>query len=151
METERNKELNDAPRLRGMKGEIPFTVPDGYFISLSTRIQDKINVPKQKPVLAKLFEPLQHPVFAYAAITCVLLICAGVYFYEKQNPVVLKQTAEVNISADDLYNSEMFNDYDEATLVELLASNSITTPKATVIEDYLIDSNTDETEIINAL
>lgn len=151
METERNDELKDAPGLRGMKKENPFTVPEGYFDSLSARIQDRINAPQPKTVWEKLFQPLQRPAFAYASITVAMLICAGVYFNQKQNPVATKQVADVNITADDIYNSGIIYEYDESILTEVLAANTNTQQSSTEVEDYLIDSNTDESELINAL
>ena len=152
MGTEYDDELKDAPRLRGMKGENPFTVPDGYFDSLSSRIQDKLNAPKQKTVWEKLVQPLQRPVFAYSIISMVMLICAGVYFIQKKEQTIHpKQMAIINITTDDLYNSDVMNDMDETTLEEALAVGANTNQASNEEEDYLIESNTDESELVNAL
>lgn len=144
-------ELKNAPGLRGMKRENPFTVPDGYFDTLSSRIRDRINAPQPKTVWEKLFQPLQRPAFAYTCITIAMLICAGVYFNQKPNPVTTKQVAEVNITVNDIYNSGIIYEYDESTLTEVLAANTSTQQTSTEVEDYLIDSNTDESDLINAL
>ncbi len=144
-------ELKDAPGLRGMKRENPFTVPDGYFDTLSSRIQDQINAPQPKSIWEKLLLPLQRPAFAYATITIVMFICAGVYFSQKKNDVATPQVAEINITADDIYNSGIIYEYDEITLTELLAANINTKQSSTELEDYLIDSNTDESDLINEL
>lgn len=147
----KNDELKNAPRLQEMNGENPFTVPDGYFDSLSARIKDRINAPKPKTVWEKLFEPLQRPAFAYASITLVMLFCVGVYFYQKQTPLPVKQFAEANISTEDLYNAGMISDFDEYTLIEVLVAKANSQKATTEIEDYLIDANTDEYDLINAL
>lgn len=150
METEYNDELKNAPRLRGMKRENPFTVPDGYFDSLSSRIQDKINAPQPKTVWDKLFQPLQRPLFAYSMITMVMLICVGVYFNQREQTLTVKQMAMATITADDLYNSGELNDMDESTLADAIPATT-TTQSSTEAEDYLIDTNTDESDLMNAL
>jgi len=152
MKTELNDELKNAPHLQEMKGTNPFTVPDGYFESLSTRIQDRINAPKQKTIWEKLIQPLQTPVFAYSTITLVMLMCAGVYLNQKEHALPVKQMAFVNVTADDVYNSDEINDIDETTLVEALDVIPSTTQVSNQEEeDYLINSDTDESELINAL
>ncbi len=144
-------ELKDAPGLRGMKRENPFTVPHGYFDSLSSRIQDRINAPQAISIWEKLLLPLQRPAFAYVTITIAMLICASVYFTQKKNNVATPQVAEVNITADDIYNSGIIYEYDENTLTEVLAANTSTKQSSTELEDYLIDINTDESDLINEL
>ena len=117
---------------------------------MSSRIQDKINAPKQKTVWEKLVEPLQTQVFAYSTITLVMLICAGVYFNQKEQTLPVKQLALITISADDLYNSDEMNEMDETTLADAVPT-TIATQSSTEAEDYLMDANTDEADIMNAL
>ena len=152
MQTEYDDELKNAPSLRGMKGKNSFTVPDGYFDSLSSRIQDKINAPQPKTVWEKLLMPLQRPVFAYATITIAVVSYAVVYF--SQTPVVTKQIAETSITADDIYDSNIITDYDETLLAEALIITSDEKHSETSaqqdVDDYLMDNNTDELELINA-
>ena len=95
MKTEIQDELKNAPHLQELKGTNSFTVPDGYFESLSSRIQDKINAPQPLSVWGKLFQPLQRPAFAYTTITAAVLIYAGVYFNQKQKTVNTNQVAEI--------------------------------------------------------
>ncbi len=151
MKAEREDELRNAPGLRGMKSANPFEVPEGYFDSLSARIQDKLNTPKPITLWEKLVEPLQRPAFAYATISLVVLIFAGVYFYQKQNPLPAKQMSEASVSMEDLYSSGIIDEYDENTLIEVLALNSSEKSAATEMDDYLIDENTSETDFINEL
>ena len=150
MEPERNDDLKNAPGLREMDRKNPFIVPEGYFETLSSRIQDKINAPQSKSVWDKLFQPLQRPTFAYASITIAMLICAGVYFNQKQNRIPAKQIADATINADDIYDSDLIYDYDENTLAELY-TNSNKQQTSTETEDYLIDANADESDLIDAL
>lgn len=76
LENKPNNWQEKAPTLAGMEKKNPFLVPDGYFESLSTRIQSRVAAPQVKRMW-----PLW---LNYAAAACITL-ALGITLYVNLN------------------------------------------------------------------
>jgi hypothetical protein len=80
----------------------PFTVPEGYFDQLTSRVMSQ--VPEEKPRMAIVRQ--LRPVLYAAACLCLFVIGAGIYFHsmeEEQNPLI---SAATEVTASDNYVDE---------------------------------------------
>jgi len=130
-----------APQLEKLGKENPFSVPENYFDTFPTEVQEKILKTKRKQVYPGFYG---LPRLAFAGLTALLLLLAAYFF-------LLNDTSqELNGFADeayfdpqlewyaeyqaDVYYDILFDDHDEQE--ELFSQSS---PEDQIEMDYLID------------
>jgi hypothetical protein len=140
---------NDAPKLHSMDKKNPFVVPEHYFETLSSRIQDRITLENKQPQWIKILKSLLLPKVAIPALACCLMLGIGIKYLVK--PAAVTVTEETAITYDELNSTEYINMLDEEQIVTAIAEQKEATTTTTEIEDYLIENNVDESELISAL
>ena len=148
---EREKELKDAPTLRNLPTSDFFTAPEGYFDSLSSKIQDRIQENKSKTYIIPVFRP------AFVGISFTLMIiCISLLYFNSINKKAEYQAQKEATSLDEIIESGYYLNFEEAVLAETLCdmpSKSDTTQLNTQdqeLENYLIQS-INETTLLNEL
>lgn len=148
---EREIELKDAPTLRNLPTSDFFNAPDGYFDSLSSKIQDRIQENKSKTYIIPIFRP------AFVGISFTLMIiCISLLYINSINKNAAYQVQQETPSLDEIIDSGYYLDFEEAVLAETLCdmpSKSDTTQLNTQdleLENYLIQSM-NETTLLNEL
>ncbi len=137
-----------APVLFSIKKENPFQVPDNYFESLPSIIQERCiaSQPVRKPWYTFLLKPKISLSLGFALV----LLVAGINFTNLNNttptaPQPLSQTDQAGFEVEDI---------DENILVDMIASTPAL-PKQetenTPEEEYLIDHNIELSQLINEL
>ena len=149
--TERENELKDAPTLRALPTSDFFNAPDGYFDSLSSKIQDRIQENKSKTYIIPIFRP------AFVGISFTLMIiCISLLYFNSINKKAEYQVQQEVPSLDEIIDSGYYLDFEEAVLAETLCdlpSKGDTTQLNTQdleLENYLIQSM-NETTLLNEL
>lgn len=142
---------NEAPKLFGLDKKNPFEVPDGFFDSFSSNVQDKIAAQKKKSVWNLIFETVVKPKIAIPVLASVCLLTVGIKFIYM--PATIINTDEATITYSDLSQSIYLADIDESVLTDALYSTSATTNSTskTEIENYLIENNIDVNDLEKAL
>ena len=139
----------DAPKLSSMDKRNPFVVPEQYFETLSSRIQDQIASENKHPQWITFLKSLLLPKVAIPAIACCLLLGVGLKFLKK--PEVTNTNSKGTLTFDELSETDFVNYIDEEQIIiEIEQQKSVTTNNSE-IEDYLIENNIDESELIKAL
>ena len=131
---ERDNELKDAPTLMAIAPSNFFNAPDGYFDSLSSKIQDRIQENKSKTY----FIPIFRPAFVGISFT-LLIICISLLYFNSIN-----KKAEYQVQQEEDVLAEILCD---------IPSKSDTTQLNTQdleLENYLIQSM-NETTLLNEL
>ena len=148
---ERENELKDAPTLRNLPTSDFFNAPDGYFDSLSSNIQDRIQENKSKTYIIPIFRP------AFVGISFTLMIiCISLLYFNSINKKAEYQAQQEAPSLDEIIDSGYYIDFEEAVLAETLCdmpSKSDTTQlnnQDLELENYLIQSM-NETTLLNEL
>lgn len=145
----REEELKDAPLLRSLQNGKGFDAPDGYFDSLTSSIQDKIN----KPAPSGVFN--LRPIFTTLSLGG-LAILLFILLQKNTDPTVptAPQISETEITSDDIIASGYYTEIDESLIAESFAEPSISDeapiPSDSGMEEYLLESSSEE-ELINAL
>ena len=150
-DNEWDDELKDAPNLRKAADQKSFDVPEGYFENLSSTIMDKIAAGEvgegKVAVIRPLFSvrKLLIPALAVAAIVLAFFIFGKLNQQESKSEVV------VNVNMEELYNAELVDNLDEGQLMDALAELTVDTAtvKTRELENYLIESSTDDILINN--
>ncbi len=149
--TERENELKDAPTLRVIAPSDFFNAPDGYFDSLSSKIQDRIQENKSKTYIIPIFRP------AFVGISFTLMIiCISLLYFNSINKKAEYQSQQEAPSLDEIIDSGYYLHFEEAVLAETLCdmpSKSDTTQlnaQDLELENYLIQSM-NETTLLNEL
>ena len=134
------EELNDTPELQRHPGELPFEVPEGYFDSFVVNVQNKIANQNSRGFLSIFFSrKVLIPAFATVAIAILIFI------------VNMDREVEdkyISMNYDEIVNSGLVNDLDEALLSEYAFESTVTSVSEEEI--YLIES-TNEEILINEL
>jgi len=157
---EHEQNLTDiAPLLSSVKKENPFIVPENYFEELPAIVQAKC-IEHEKPspsIIDLLLGYLLKPQYAFAMITVVLLIVAGIYLYKPVHKCMEDlETQLANLSTNQtlLYIDEYIDDYDEYLLAEAYlestANESTSQEDPDQLEEYIIN-HIDETLIMEEL
>lgn len=147
---EREKELQDAPLLRSAGAADFFKAPDGYFDTLSSTIQDRIQETKKTFII-----PVFRPAFAGFSFA-LLIICVAIYFVGSLQHKNQFQAQQETPSIDAIIESGYYIDMDESLISEALCEMPIkndTTQQYQQdqeLENYLIQS-LNETTLINEL
>jgi len=140
------EELKDAPLLHSLKKSEVFAAPDGYFDQLSSNIQDRINA--KRPSVPQIF---WKPVLAG---TSLALIISAVYLITPSStpqPKVQNSIGELQLSTDDLINSNYYQELEEDLLAEaLIAPENESSLKESNLENYLLENSSEE-ELLNEL
>ncbi|MEO8148466.1 MAG: hypothetical protein ABI723_12550 [Bacteroidia bacterium] len=146
----------DAPKLFGMEKKNPFEVPDGFFDSFSSKIQDKIAAEKKQSVWSLIYQNITRPKVAIPVLASVCIIVVGIKFL--YTPGSINRNDEVAITYNDLSQSAYLDDIDESVLTDALNqttstvnSDSKTESDSYRIENYLIENNIDVTDLENEL
>ncbi len=148
---ERDNELKDAPTLMAIAPSNFFNAPDGYFDSLSSKIQDRIQENKSKTY----FIPIFRPAFVGISFT-LLIICISLLYFNSINKKAEYQVQQEAPSLDEIIDSGYYIHFEEDVLAEILCdipSKSDTTQLNTQdleLENYLIQSM-NETTLLNEL
>ncbi|MBL0342816.1 MAG: hypothetical protein IPP71_19155 [Bacteroidetes bacterium] len=131
-----------------------FLTPDNYFEKLPLEISDKIQSGKTLQGKFGLVQNHLNRRLLTAFMVLVVTIAGGILYWNKtQNP----NQSETVLSYEDLINSDFVSELDESMLVDAYMSETINTDEDlnevdnTILEDYLIENNTDITLIINDL
>ncbi|MBK9638549.1 MAG: hypothetical protein IPO63_12320 [Bacteroidetes bacterium] len=148
---ERERELKDAPTLRNLPTSNFFNAPDGYFDSLSSKIQDRIQENKSKTYIIPIFRP------AFVGISFTLMIiCISLLYFNSINKKVDYQAQQETPSLEEIIDSGYYLHFEEAVLAETLCdlpnkgdSIQLSTQEAE-LENYLIQSM-NETTLLNEL
>lgn len=149
---------NDAPELFSMDKKNPFSVPEHYFETLSSRIQDRIALENKQPRWIQIAKSLLLPKVAIPALACCLMLGIGTKYLLKPTPITT--TDEIAFTYNELTSTEYLNQLEVEQIITALAETQTaataevtTTDGATVteIENYLIDNNISESELIKAL
>lgn len=136
-------ELRETNHLQSLSRKEPFKAPNGYFDSLTSKIQDKLN---QDQNLVNANVNAKRPVFILAILLTVC-ISAGISFYliNSNNP----HPKEIACTYDDMIESGYYSEFDESALSEkYLACQPSNVNDDKAIEDYLIN-NSDESLLTN--
>lgn len=143
---------NEAPKLFSMEKKNPFIVPDNYFDSLTSKIQDRIAAEKKESFWSVLIKTVIQPKFAVPVLASVCLVVVGIRFL--YHPASITPPAQVAVTYEDLSKSDYINDIDEHVFVEALNKNAGNATSATTnadIENYLIENNIEEGDLVKAL
>ncbi|HEX8515825.1 MAG TPA: hypothetical protein VF868_06465 [Bacteroidia bacterium] len=131
----------EAPILSSIPKYNPFGLPAGYFDELPAVIQERTINTAQKPTVIDWLKMIFRPNFALPVMCVLLLAFSGIFYLNKNTDVKPAFTEEMSIE-DEL------KDIDESTLIDALASVSITDsesdPENELIKDYLLDNNLEE-------
>jgi hypothetical protein len=148
---EREKELKDAPTLRNLPTSDFFNAPEGYFDSLSSNINDRIQENKSKTYIIPVFRP------AFVGISFTLMIiCISLLYFNSINSKTDNQVQQESPSLDEIIESGYYLNFEEAVLAETLIdlpskgdSLQLNTQDQE-LENYLIQSM-NETTLLNEL
>jgi hypothetical protein len=153
MKTEYNDDdlRKEAPKLFGMDKKNPFEVPDGFFDTFSSKVQDKIAAEKKKTIWSVIFETVIKPKIAIPVLASLCLVAVGIKIMYRP-PTVINYN-ETAITYNDLSQSDYLTDIDESILMDALntATNKSNTSSKTEIENYLIENNIDVNDLANEL
>ena len=136
-------EISDLKHLKSYSKKEPFNAPEGYFDTLTSKIQDRLS--NERFILSEEVKA-KRPIFIFATILTVC-ISAGIFFFmiNANKP----QQQEVACSYEDLIESGYYIEMDENAIAEkLIATNPINSKEDQAIEDYLIN-NSDESLLTN--
>lgn len=147
MKTEDNLEHN----LQGFSKEHPFKAPDGYFDHFPTKITSRIAEQKSNSrfFLQSFLKPI--PVFASAAVLVVVGFIAFNFSSSPNKPLTQEEITEYIYQEGII---EEFTDDDILEYAELSTTNTDTSSnnsEVETIQDYLLDQELDESDIINEL
>ncbi len=165
MKNKKNEHINfedSIPELNKIKKENPFAVPEGYFDSLPTSIQEKIESHSHKlSIFEQILTLFKQPKYSVTAVLTIAILIVVMFVFikpsEKETPFFS------DITIDDIINEypEFIYDLDESTIIEILYAengqdtydffeNDIYTDTTITDDDiieYLEDENV-ETELI---
>ena len=151
--------IQSRARLEALKKENTFAVPADYFDELPALIQDRLQAKSARVSLLEKLQWFIRPRFAVPAAAIIIGIFAGIYYFsanvENTNTLSAyhpaKAAAEYSIDADALSSSGYVDQIDEATIIEEINTGTDTIPQNKAIEDYLIDNDTDLSQLANSL
>ncbi len=132
-----------APNLFKIKKENAFSVPENYFETLPSLIQERCVQSKKQFSWRQL---LLRPAYSVSFLICLLAGFITISYYVGQN----QKTAESKLfaSADSL----AIEDFEESEIIESIAYDvNEKTSNNQEVEDYLIEQNIEVTQIINEL
>ena len=116
-----NNQDNISPRLAGLKKEPPFKVPAGYFDDFPARMQQRLNLEKQKmaPPKTRMLDLLRPVIGLAAGFAAVFLM---VYWPVKT--LTNRQTAEISLQKTEQVSTtdftSLFEALDDETFFSLL-------------------------------
>lgn len=150
MKTEEIKEHDlkmEAPVLFGMERRNVFHAPDGYFETLTSKIQDRIAAEKKMSILDKLIEMFFAPQSLIPVAASVVIIA---FIFNANNYTAKDNTAGMDITYTELEQSGYIQEIDEQIITEayLLADNSNAENE---LETFLIENNINEDLLNEAL
>jgi len=133
----------DAPTLASIPKYNPFELPTGYFDEFPTQLQEILSKEKTRISLKEWIFQLIRPNFVLPVLTTIIVAVAAIQVVNKQ-----VQSPKASMTADFSIEEQLYP-IDEATLVDLLSSNTIENELKQAdadepIANYLIDNNVDE-------
>ncbi|MBL7926142.1 MAG: hypothetical protein JNK61_04455 [Bacteroidia bacterium] len=129
---------NEAPLLFGLKKQTPYQVPDGYFNTLPDNIQKAVSNQQKQTRIISIKRITVSTSIAAAIIASVLWF----------NKPATENLAPITVN--EILASSIISDLDVEELA-LLTENTNTSSETVAIENYLIENNIPEDELINAL
>ncbi len=136
-------ELSDTNHLQSLSRKEPFQAPNGYFDSLTSNIQDKLNH-QQNLVISSV--KAKRPVFILATLLTVCISLGIFFFMINTNKTHSK---EIACTYEDMIESGYYSELDESALTEkYLACQPLNGIDDKALEDYLIN-NSDESLLTN--
>ena len=114
---------------------VGFAVPQDYFIRLQAEIIQKTSAkPAANIVRLKLW---QTDLMKYASAACVIFIAGTGFYFNNQNALTNKRTAEIS-------REQMLYDIDESTIIEHIQSENASVSENTdahgQLEDYILNN-----------
>lgn len=126
---------NIAPHLSQLPKKDAFTVPEGYFDDLPSRIQDRVITQR------KLTSSNFSPVWIFSTLGVASVLC--VMFFLGKSPEVQNSISEQEASA--YINENLEQEFDETLLAdELITSNNKTFTSDENLEEYILNQDIDE-------
>jgi len=130
----------------------PFSIPEGYFEQLPLAISNAIEEQKNSVFsLRAFFAILLRPRVTVAFASLLLIFILSVRFFTKEI-TISAPTSE--FSMQDLNNSQVLDELDESTLIDLLAEqnqDNSAEDQNENIEQYLIDNDIDISQLESRL
>lgn len=145
------EELNGfLTTLSGTQKKNPFSIPENYFENLVERINQKAGLKQEAKIISLRSDFRKYKYFALANAACIAAIFILYFYYPTSHS---RNEKNLFVSADDISNSNYFEEIDESTLIEEINENDMNdnSGENNGIEDYLIDNGIDENTIINEL
>lgn len=127
-----------------------FTIPENYFEGLPVQIQEKINGNSSKHYWKDWIAILLRPQVSLAFASLLVLL----WFAFKLQDKKAIEIPELIITVDEFSDSEYLQDYDESTIIDLLATQQEINPSNSIPDSYiqyLLDNNIDISQIENSL
>jgi hypothetical protein len=146
-------EDNFEPDLKGFNKENPFRVPDGYFDRFPMKMSERINQEKTRFTFPfpSLLKPI--PMFATAAVVITVGIF-GLKTLTKSDETLSEEEISNYVYQegiiDELTEEELIEYSNLAFTEEDTTTQTINTDDQT-IQEYLLDQDLDEADIINEL
>lgn len=146
-------EDNFEPDLKGFNKENPFRVPDGYFDRFPMKMSERINQEKSRFTFPfpSLLKPI--PMFATAAVVITVGVF-GLKTLTKSDETLSEEEISNYVYQegiiDELTEEELIEYSDLAFTEEDTITQTINTDDQT-IQEYLLDQDLDEADIINEL
>lgn len=147
--TNSNSDETESSGLKHLSRRNVFHTPEYYFVKLPVQVADSIhrNAPNRNWNMAR--------VISLTGLAAVLIVAVSFYFTGSN----FEKETSTELSYDDLLNSGMVAEMDENLLFEeyefitseKIISNTEIEDDAEHLKEYLIESNTDITLIINEL
>lgn len=146
---------NHSPELPGIPRENPFSIPEGYFDRFPLKMADRVATEKGKfrfpfPILLK---PV--PMFATALLLLSTLVI-GYRYLSSGGDALSEEEISTYVYQEgilDEFSEEELLEYAELPLLESDTLQKTNKPSADQrgIQEYLIESGIDESDIINEL
>lgn len=130
----------EAPLLAAIPKMRVFDVPAGYFDELPTLVSSRVisSGTDWKERLSLLLKPR----FVVPVLSMIVIAFAGIRYSDRCNDNTRIAAVNETYSLDDQLMS-----IDESMLIDQLASYNVDVNTGTELENYLLDTNLDETEL----
>jgi hypothetical protein len=150
--TERDSELKEMPTLKSMPSSPFFNAPDGYFDTLNSQIQDRIQSSGKRTYIIPVF----RPAFAGFSFALIIVCIALVYFNGNEQSTNEQQAMLSTPTIDAVIESGYYINLDEELIAETLCDVPVKNdlapqdPEDIELENYLIQTM-NETSLLNEL
>jgi len=143
--------IQGETELNEVSNENPFHVPEGYFQSLPAVVRQKISENNRRSGINEwIGRFLFRPKYVLAFGIILLMLVFGIKYFNQKG---IQRLEDVQISCDDLKNSDYLAEVDESLILDALEQQA---PNENMkedqsIEQYLIDNDVDISQLENHL